>query len=127
MAEKPRSATLHEKGTVTFSSHHYEAKHKGLQRDAPSTVQGLVPDRIREVQTRESANSAVFATYLMFTKCVVGQWEHGEKRQRSDSVELLTLVAKNGLDRIRMSAAGLVRRRQATETVTGDGNRSVMR
>lgn len=69
----------------------------------------------------------MFAAYLVVTKCLVSQWECGEKRRRSASRKLLTLVAKNGLDTVQMSASGLARRRQATETVTGDGNGSAVR
>ena len=90
-------------------------------------VEDMAPDRIRKIQMGENASRAVFARYLNVTKGLVSQWERGGKRRRSASLKLLTLVAKNGLDTLRMSATEISRRHPATETVTGDGNRSVVR
>ena len=39
----------------------------------------------------------MFARYRNMTTSLVSQWERGEKRPRSASLKLLTLVAKNGL------------------------------
>ena len=93
----------------------------------PTPVDDMAPDRIREIRTRENASSAALARYLDVTNGLVSQWERGEKRRRNASLKLLTLVAKNGVDTLQMSAARLSRRHPATETVTGDGNRSVVR
>ena len=87
----------------------------------PPPVDDMAADRIREIRTRENASSAVLARYLDVTNGLVSQWERGEKRRRNASLKFLTLVAKNGLDTIPVSSAGLGRRRGATETVTGGG------
>ena len=60
----------------------------------------MTPEEIREIRMRENASQAVFARYLNVTTSLVSQWERGEKRPRGASLELLTLVAKNGLDAV---------------------------
>ena len=60
-------------------------------------VEDMAPERIRETRLREKASQAVFARYLNATTGLVSQWERGEKRPRGASLNLLTLVAKNGL------------------------------
>jgi len=49
---------------------------------------------------RESASQAVFARYLNVTTGLVSQRERGEKHPQGDSLKLLTLVAKNGLEAV---------------------------
>ena len=63
-------------------------------------VEDITPEGIREIRMRENASQAVFARYLNVTKSLVSQWERGEKRPRGASLKLLTLVAKNGLDKV---------------------------
>ena len=60
-------------------------------------VEKMAPEDIRALRLRENASQAVFARYLNMTTGLVSQWERGEKRPRSASLKLLTLVAKNGL------------------------------
>ena len=63
-------------------------------------VEDMTPEEIREIRMRENASQAVFARYLNVTTSLVSQWERGEKRPRGASLKLLTLVAKNGLDKV---------------------------
>ena len=65
-----------------------------------TSIEEMTPEEIREIRMRENASQAVFARYLNVTTSLVSQWERGEKRPRGASLELLTLVAKNGLDAV---------------------------
>ena len=60
-------------------------------------VEEMTPEKIQALRLRENARQAVFARHLNLTAGLVSQWERGEKRPRSTSLKLLTLVAKNGL------------------------------
>src|ERR1700690_4319024 len=60
-------------------------------------VQPLTPEEIRALRLREGASQAVFARYLNVTTGLVSQWERGENHPQGASLELLVLVAKNGL------------------------------
>ena len=60
-------------------------------------VEDMPPEKIRALRLRENASQAMFARHLNVTAGLVSQWERGEKRPRSTSLKLLTLVAKNGL------------------------------
>ena len=60
-------------------------------------VRPLRPKEIRALRSRECASQAVFARYLNVTTGLVSQWERGEKHPRGASLELLTLIAKDGL------------------------------
>ena len=63
-------------------------------------VEELSPQQIRAIRVRENASQVVFARYLNVTAGLVSQWERGEKRPRGESLKLLTLVEKNGLDAV---------------------------
>ena len=63
-------------------------------------VEEMVPDDIRTLRIRENASRAVFARHLNVTTGLMSQWERGEKRPRGASLNLLALVAKNGLDAV---------------------------
>ncbi len=60
-------------------------------------VEEMTPEQIRLLRLSEHASQAVFACDLNVTMSLVSQWERGEKRPRSASLKLLTLVAKDGL------------------------------
>ena len=60
-------------------------------------VRPLKPKEIRALRLREGASQAVFARYMNVTTGLVSQWERGEKHPQGASLNLLTLVAKNGL------------------------------
>ena len=57
----------------------------------------MSPEAIRELRIREYASQAVFARYLNVKTSLVSQWERAEKRPRGAALNLLTLVATNGL------------------------------
>ena len=61
-------------------------------------VRPLSPEEIRDIREREGASQAVFARYLNVTTGLVSQWERGEKHPQGASLNLLALVAKNGLN-----------------------------
>ena len=63
-------------------------------------VRPLRPTEIRALRLREGASQAVFALHLNVTTGLVSQWERGEKRPQGVSLELLSLVAKNGLQSV---------------------------
>ena len=63
-------------------------------------VEPLTPDQIRQLRLREQASQAVFACTLNVTTGLVSQWERGEKRPRGATLELLTLVARKGLQAV---------------------------
>ena len=60
-------------------------------------VRPLTAVEIRELREREGASQAVSAWYLNVTTGLVSQWERGEKHPQGTSLNLLSLVAKNGL------------------------------
>jgi len=60
-------------------------------------VEDMPPEKIRALRLRENAIQAPFARHLNVTAGLVSQWERGERRPRSASLKLLTLVAKNGV------------------------------
>jgi putative transcriptional regulator len=63
-------------------------------------VEDMSSETIRALRLRENASQTVFAGHLNMTTSLVSQWERGEKRPRSASLKLLTLVAKNGLSAV---------------------------
>ena len=62
-------------------------------------VKDLTPAEIRAIRLREQVSQAVFARYLNVATGLVSQWEQGTTRPRGASLKLLTLVAKQGLQR----------------------------
>ena len=70
---------------------------KAFDETCLTPVAEMPPETIRSLRLRENASQAVFARHLNVTAGLVSQWERGEKRPRSASLKLLTLVAKNGL------------------------------
>ncbi len=63
-------------------------------------VRPLKPKEIRALRLQECASQAVFARYLNVATWLVSQWKRGEKRPQGASLELLSLVAKNGLQAV---------------------------
>ncbi len=63
-------------------------------------VRPLKAKEIRALRLREGASQAVFARYLNVTTGLVSQWERGEKRPQGASLNLLSLVARNGLQAV---------------------------
>jgi putative transcriptional regulator len=63
-------------------------------------VRPLRPREIRALRMRERASQAVFARHLNVTTGLVCQWERGEKCPQGASLNLLSLVAKNGLQAV---------------------------
>ena len=60
----------------------------------------MPPEKIRALRLRENTSQTVFARHLNVTTSLVSQRERGEKRPRSASLKLLTLVAKNCLSAV---------------------------
>jgi putative transcriptional regulator len=63
-------------------------------------IQSMTAEKIRALRTREKASQAVFAAYLNVTPSLVSKWERGEKNPQGPSLKLLSLVDKDGLERI---------------------------
>lgn len=63
-------------------------------------VEPMSPEQIRLLRLQANVSQAVFARYLNVTPSTVSQWERGEKQPQGASLKLLTLVAKDGLQRI---------------------------
>ena len=101
MAKGTRSevlATVHETAPgVTEAGVMAKRTMNDFDEMCQTPVEGLEPERIREVRTQENASQAVFARYPDVTTGLVSQWQWGEKRPRGPSSKPLTLVAKNGL------------------------------
>ena len=70
---------------------------RALGEMCPTPADDMPPKRIRALRLRENASPAMFARHLNVTAGLVSQWERGEKHPRGASLNLLTLVAKNGL------------------------------
>ena len=60
-------------------------------------VRPLTPEEIRAIREKEHVSQTVFANYLNVTSSLVSKWERGEKRPSGASLNLLSLVEKNGL------------------------------
>jgi putative transcriptional regulator len=63
-------------------------------------IEPLTAAQIRRIRLREKESQAVFARYLNVTTGLISQWERGEKHPRGASLNLLTLVAKKGLQSV---------------------------
>ena len=94
-------ASVHEKALgIAETSVISNRAMKAFDEMCLTPVEEMRPEQIREIRLRENASQAVFARYLNVTASLVGQRESGEKRPRGDSLKLLTLVAKNGLEAV---------------------------
>ena len=61
-------------------------------------VKELSPSEIKRIRLNEKVSQPVFAQCLNTSPSTVKQWEQGEKHPRGTSLKLLNLVAKKGLD-----------------------------
>jgi putative transcriptional regulator len=104
MAEKFRSkvmSAIHETASDLYASGGLDRKtmrHFDLLCLTP--VQAMTPEKIRSIRERENASQAVFAAYLNVTPSLVSKWERGEKNPQGPTLKLLSLVEKDGLERI---------------------------
>jgi putative transcriptional regulator len=63
-------------------------------------IEVMTPKKIRALRAREKGSPTVFAAYLNVTPGLVSKWERGEKHPQGPSLNLLSPIAKKGLEAV---------------------------